>query len=175
MRKYSCYSFNNRSPSYSVLLAMQTLLLARHGQRALRPSSLRHLTTAASAPHTVTASSSTSRDASLIPLSNVEAQWEKMSKEDQVLVHEQLEKLQEKDWKTLSIDEKKAGTFLCTFYALFAWKLSTFIMHSDGKSVLRGVWAAWPSKATSPTWKLAQDIPGNVRTVGRLWRPFRHN
>jgi hypothetical protein len=111
---------------------MQTLLLARHGQRALRPSSLRHLTTAASAPHTVTASSSTSRDASLIPLSNVEAQWEKMSKEDQVLVHEQLEKLQERDWKTLSIDEKKAGTFLCPFYALFENPQHS-LMHFDGK------------------------------------------
>src|SRR5262245_3526221 len=98
---------------------MQSLLLARHGQRALQFSSLRTLTTAASAPHTVTASSSTSRDASLIPLSNVEAQWERMSKEDQVLVHEQLEKLQEKDWKTLSIDEKKAGMFFNLARSLF--------------------------------------------------------
>jgi len=36
---------------------------------------------------------------------------EKLSKEDQVTVHSQLEALQKKDWKTLSIDEKKAGGF----------------------------------------------------------------
>jgi hypothetical protein len=32
-----------------------------------------------------------------------------MNGEEQSLVHEQLEKLQERDWKTLSLDEKKAG------------------------------------------------------------------
>ncbi len=44
-----------------------------------------------------------------LPLSNVEAQWEKLSKEEQVGLHRQLEELQKKDWKTLSIDEKRAG------------------------------------------------------------------
>lgn len=34
-----------------------------------------------------------------------------MSKEDQITVHRQLEALQKKDWKTLSVDEKKAGAF----------------------------------------------------------------
>lgn len=45
-----------------------------------------------------------------IPLSNIEAQWEKMSSEEQISVHQQLEVLQKKDWKELSIDEKKAGS-----------------------------------------------------------------
>jgi cytochrome c oxidase subunit 4 len=71
---------------------------------AARPAR-RFLTTAA---HPV-ASSSTPRSASIIPLSNVEAQWEKMSAEDQIAVHQQLETLQKKDWKELSLDEKKAG------------------------------------------------------------------
>lgn len=46
---------------------------------------------------------------SIIPLSNVEAQWEKLSSDEQLTVHQQLEALQKKDWKELSIDEKKAG------------------------------------------------------------------
>jgi len=95
---------------------MQALRLARTSQRAIRPAALRCLATAASAPpHSVASSSTsttTSRPASIIPLSNVEAQWEKMNKDEQSLVHEQLEKLQEKDWKTLSLDEKKAAYYV---------------------------------------------------------------
>jgi cytochrome c oxidase subunit 4 len=44
-----------------------------------------------------------------IPLSNIEARWELMTGEDKLSVHEQLEALQVKDWKELSLDEKKAG------------------------------------------------------------------
>jgi hypothetical protein len=40
----------------------------------------------------------------------VEAQWENMSLEDKMVVQEQLEEIQKRDWKGLSIDEKKAGT-----------------------------------------------------------------
>ena len=57
---------------------------------------------AQSAPSTTTAST-------VIPLSNVEAQWELLSSEEQLAVHQQLEEIQKKDWKTISIDEKKAG------------------------------------------------------------------
>jgi cytochrome c oxidase subunit 4 len=45
-------------------------------------------------------------------LSNVEAQWERLSKDDQVAVHTQLEALQKKDWKELSLDEKKAAYYV---------------------------------------------------------------
>lgn len=69
---------------------------------------LRRLATTAQAP---TSAPSSSASASIIPLSNVEAQWEKMTKSEQAVVHRQLEELQKKDWKTLSLDEKKAGTF----------------------------------------------------------------
>lgn len=48
----------------------------------------------------------------IIPLSNVEAQWESMNLDDKILVQEQLEELQKRDWKGLSIDEKKAGLLL---------------------------------------------------------------
>lgn len=52
---------------------------------------------------------------SVIPLSNVEAQWEKFSAEEQAQVYTQLEEITKKDWKTLSIDEKKAGTYTVHF------------------------------------------------------------
>lgn len=76
---------------------MQALRVARPTRLALR-----RLTTAAP-----TASSSSAP--LLIPLNNVEAQWEKLSKSDQTTVQRQLEEIQKKDWKALSLDEKKAG------------------------------------------------------------------
>lgn len=49
---------------------------------------------------------------SALPLSNVEAQWAKLAKDEQVEIYRQLEGLQKKDWKALTLDEKKAGAFL---------------------------------------------------------------
>ena len=46
---------------------------------------------------------------SIIPLSNVEAQWATLNTEEQAIVHRQLADLQKRDWKALSRDEKKAG------------------------------------------------------------------
>jgi len=57
-------------------------------------------------------SSSTSSAEAVIPLSNVEAQWEKLTADEQLVVHQQLEELQKKDWKTLSLDEKKAAYYV---------------------------------------------------------------
>jgi cytochrome c oxidase subunit 4 len=51
------------------------------------------------------------RVASDIPLSNVEAQWDRLSAEEQAAVYGRLEEIQKRDWNTLSIDEKKAGEF----------------------------------------------------------------
>ena len=53
---------------------------------------------------------------SAVPLANIEAQWESLSSEDQVEVHRELESLQKRDWKTLSIDEKKAGEYALVIY-----------------------------------------------------------
>lgn len=50
-----------------------------------------------------------SSSASALPLSNVEAQWERLPKDEQVAIYRQLEALQKKDWKAMTIDEKKAG------------------------------------------------------------------
>ncbi|KAJ1307732.1 hypothetical protein OPQ81_001820 [Rhizoctonia solani] len=49
---------------------------------------------------------------SAVPLANVEAQWESLSSEEQLEVHRELEALQKRDWKTLSLDEKKAAYFV---------------------------------------------------------------
>ncbi|PAV23578.1 cytochrome c oxidase subunit IV [Pyrrhoderma noxium] len=81
------------------------LQLAR--TRARVALSRRCMATAAVHPGAAASSSSAA-----IPLSNVEAQWEKLSPEEQLFVHQQLEQIQKKDWKTLSIDEKKAAYYV---------------------------------------------------------------
>lgn len=90
---------------------MQALRLAR---AVRRPISTRLRCLATSAPRTAEATVSNTQSSSKatpIPLSNVEAQWERLSSDERLAVHEQLEQLQKKDWKQLSIDEKKAGAF----------------------------------------------------------------
>ncbi|PCH37817.1 cytochrome c oxidase subunit IV [Wolfiporia cocos MD-104 SS10] len=87
---------------------MQALRLARP-RASLRPLS-RSIAATASAPHA--AASPASSSSSVIPLSNVEAQWEQLSADEQLAVHQQLEEIQKKDWKTLSIDEKKAAYYV---------------------------------------------------------------
>lgn len=42
---------------------------------------------------------------------NIEARWAHMSKVEQYAVYRQLEEVQRKDWKELSLDEKKAGGY----------------------------------------------------------------
>ena len=51
-------------------------------------------------------------------LPNIEARWKEMPKEEQYAVFRQLEEIQKKDWKELSLDEKKAGE------CLIGWQLS---------------------------------------------------
>jgi hypothetical protein len=58
---------------------------------------------------TVTRTSSPSSTEAAIPLSNVEAQWERLTPDEQLVIHRQLEEIQKRDWKTLSLDEKRAG------------------------------------------------------------------
>ncbi|KAH9980815.1 COX4, subunit IV of cytochrome c oxidase [Lactifluus volemus] len=57
-------------------------------------------------------SHATAAAASAIPLSNVEAQWSSLSPTEQTVVHQQLEELQRRDWKTLSLSEKKAAYYV---------------------------------------------------------------
>ena len=96
------------------------MLALRLARIATRPA--RRCLATATANHADVASSSSSSSSSAaappsvtssrvapIPLSNVEALWTKLSGDEKVAVHEKLEALQLKDWKTLSVDEKKAG------------------------------------------------------------------
>ncbi|CAA7271104.1 unnamed protein product [Cyclocybe aegerita] len=94
---------------------MQALRLARTVAVA-RPLVARRGLATATANHVDVASASSSSSAASrvapIPLSNVEAQWEKLSAEEKLSVHEQLEVLQQKDWKELSLDQKKAAYYV---------------------------------------------------------------
>ena len=85
---------------------MQALRLARP-RLPLRPATRAFAAAAASSAHTAAPAASSASP--VIPLSNVEAMWERLSADEQLVIHQQLEELQKKDWKSLSIDEKKAG------------------------------------------------------------------
>ena len=87
---------------------MQALRLARPRVALRSISGTRSIAATANASQTAAASASTSSQPA-IPLSNVEAQWERLSSDEQYQVHRQLEEIQKKDWRSLSIDEKKAG------------------------------------------------------------------
>jgi len=45
-------------------------------------------------------------------LPNIEARWKDLVKEEQYAVFRSLEEIQKKDWKELSLDEKKAAYFI---------------------------------------------------------------
>ena len=85
---------------------MQALRLARPRVALRSISGTRTIAATANASQTAAASASTSSQPA-IPLSNVEAQWERLSSDEQYQVHRQLEEIQKKDWRSLSIDEKK--------------------------------------------------------------------
>ncbi|KAI0707818.1 cytochrome c oxidase subunit IV-domain-containing protein [Earliella scabrosa] len=89
---------------------MQALRLARP-RLPLRPAS-RAFAAAASSAHTAAPAASSASASPVIPLSNVEAMWERLSADEQLVIHQQLEELQKKDWKTLSVDEKKAAYYV---------------------------------------------------------------
>ncbi|KAK4684144.1 cytochrome c oxidase subunit 4, partial [Tremellales sp. Uapishka_1] len=67
------------------------------------------LASSSASPVTVT---STRSNASAPLLANIEASWKGLAAEEQYEVYQQLEELQKKDWKELSIDEKKAAYFV---------------------------------------------------------------
>jgi cytochrome c oxidase subunit 4 len=95
---------------------MQALRLTRTA--ALRPALVaqrRCLATATANHVDVSASAQSSTRVAPIPLSNVEAHWERLSSEEKVALHDQLELVQQKDWKELTLDEKKAGAYMTFF------------------------------------------------------------
>lgn len=66
----------------------------------------RFASSSAAAPISVT---STRTNASAPVLANIEASWKNLPAEEQYEVYQQLEEIQKRDWKELTIDEKKAG------------------------------------------------------------------
>ena len=133
---------------------------ARYAVRVAR----RGLTTAAAHPTTSAAASSAPRAA--IPLANIEAQWERMSSEDQVAVHEQLEELQKKNWKELSLAEKKAGMFPFPDipYARDVHCLPTAYYVSFGPHGPRA-----PINPPGTTLKVALGVSGLLAATGVVW------
>ncbi|KAI9065486.1 cytochrome c oxidase subunit IV [Trametes sanguinea] len=89
---------------------MQALRLARP-RLPLRPASRAFAAAATSSPSAAAHASSSSAEP-VVPLSNVEAMWERLSADEQAVIHQQLEEIQKRDWKTLSIDEKKAAYYV---------------------------------------------------------------
>ena len=88
---------------------MQALRLARP-RLPLRPACRSFAAAASSSPSHAASAASASSAEPVVPLSNVEAMWERLSADEQAVIHQQLEEIQKRDWKTLSVDEKKAGT-----------------------------------------------------------------
>ncbi|KAJ7664734.1 COX4, subunit IV of cytochrome c oxidase [Mycena rosella] len=89
--------------SSSSRLLLRPILQARH--RCLA-------TTAGHAPAAAHAPAAEPKRTAVIPLSNIEAQWALFSPDEKSSVADQLEELQKRDWKLLSVDEKKAAYFV---------------------------------------------------------------
>lgn len=99
-------AYTSRSPTLpthhsSKIITMSILKL----RSALAPLSVRRFATAAPSVSVT----STRSNASAPILGNIEASWKTLPAEEQYEVYQQLEQLQKKNWKELTIDEKKAG------------------------------------------------------------------
>ena len=138
-----------------------------HATAALRIVRRGLATAAAHPPHVASssaASSTTVSAASAIPLSNVEAQWATLNSSEQAAVHQQLEELQQKDWKTLSLAEKKAGAS-----PLYKGKGFTHL----GFSVLCRFWAARPTRTGQPNRYHSQSRRWCRRPYCQCWVDLR--
>src|SRR5258708_39855097 len=101
-----CFSLNTHSTfEHHLSMRHSVLRIVRRGLA----------TAAAHPPHAGSSTSHVTAATSAIPLSNVEAQWATLSPSEQTAVHQQLEELQRKDWKTLSLAGKKAGASSACF------------------------------------------------------------
>ena len=126
---------------------------------AMRRTAVRCLTTTANPAHVESSSSpAASSKQSTIPLSNIAAQWDTLSSEEKHSVFVDLEAAQKKDWKTLSLDEKRAGE---PFPRAL---LQTF---PDLKySLLRGIWTVWTS---CTSWKARRHLEDHLERWCHGW------
>jgi hypothetical protein len=83
------------------------------------------------------------RAGSDVPVGNIEAQWARLTPDEQASVYGKLEELQKRDWKTLSLDEKKAG-------ACAGGRVRADAPLTRVGSVVRRLWPARPSRAHQP-------------------------
>ncbi|KAH8832548.1 COX4, subunit IV of cytochrome c oxidase [Flagelloscypha sp. PMI_526] len=66
---------------------------------------------ASSSLSSVTATKSTA-DAPMVPLGNIETHWDGLADNDKFSLQDQIDDIQKKDWKLLTLDEKKAAYFI---------------------------------------------------------------
>ncbi|KAK0211288.1 COX4, subunit IV of cytochrome c oxidase [Desarmillaria ectypa] len=88
---------------------MQVLRLA---PRTLRPLQYTAARCVATTPSAADISASSSSAPTTIPLERVEALWDTISIEEKAALRSQLAEIQKKDWKQLSVEEKKAAYFV---------------------------------------------------------------
>lgn len=96
--------------------------------------------------------------ATVVP--NIEARWAKMSKEEQYGVFRQLEELQRKDWKELSLDQKKAG--MCLFPKILWRRMAAtwyLVFQSHQQSTLM---ARIPFAPVCFVWRYRTDVRSSL-------------
>jgi len=141
---------------------MQAIRLVRPQAHLCSRRLARSLSAAA---HTSPVATSPSPSNAVIPLSNVEAQWEKLTAEEQLTVHQQLEEIQKKDWKTLSLDEKKAA-----YYVAFGPHGPRADLHPPG-SVPKIIAATFAMVAAGGVlYGLARYFGGDAKTMTKEWQ-----
>ncbi|KAG6866146.1 hypothetical protein C0991_008099 [Blastosporella zonata] len=145
------------------------LRLARHRAPARAVRCL--ATTAHSSSIASTAVPLTSSKVTPVPLSNVEAQWSKLSAEEKLSVQEQLEEVQKKDWTILSLDEKKAAYYVAfgphgprtpvsqpgDALKIFFWTM-TLVAVGGGLFATARAFAPPPPKTITKEWEEASNV-----------------
>ena len=135
-----------------------------HAARLLRPvrAANRQFSRSLSA---ATATTTTRTNEAVIPLSNVEAQWEKLTSDEQLTVHQQLEELQKRDWRTLSLDEKKAGGCIRLFLAHIWLRCALGIIMANSISLYAAYYVAFGPHGPRAELHPAGSIPKLILAV----------
>ncbi|KAI0797527.1 cytochrome c oxidase subunit IV [Abortiporus biennis] len=142
---------------------MQALRLARPRVSLRSIQGVRSIAAAANASHATPAAGTSGSSA--IPLSNVEAQWEQLSPEEQLTVHQQLEELQKKDWKALSIEEKKAA-----YYVAFGPHGPRTPTHKPGSTLkIFSAVAAAVGVTAALYFSIRSTAPPPPKTINKEW------
>ncbi|KAG6908458.1 hypothetical protein DXG01_004541 [Tephrocybe rancida] len=145
------------------------LRLARH--RAPVSRAVRCLATTASPSAVAPTAPLTASKVTPVPISNVEAQWAKLSSEEKLSVQEQLEEIQKKDWTTLSLDEKKAAYYVAfgphgprtpvsqpgDALKIFFWTM-TLVAVAGGLFATARVLGPPPPKTLTKEWEEASNV-----------------